>query len=194
MTFAVFLVLPLTQMVSSYSKRELMLRTTETLVLQSPTDMEEPPPPPPQEEPPEEPEPQLGETEQPLNLNVDLDVAVGTGGAWAMGSGVAGNLIAEEMAEALDMADLDQAPTLVSSVPPVYPAALRRAKVEGTVVLVFVLSEEGRVEDPRVESSSHPEFENPAVSAVKRWRFQPGEKNGEAVRTYMRLPIRFRAA
>jgi protein TonB len=191
-TFAVFLVLPLTQMVSSYSKRELMLRPSETLVLQAPPDLEEPPPPPPEEEPPEEPEPQLGDTEQPLNLNVDLDMAVGTGGAMAMSSLGAGEGLAEEMAQALDISDLDKPPTLVASVPPTYPAALRRAKVEGTVILVFVLSEEGRVDDPRVESSTHPEFEAPAVTAVRRWKFRPGEKNGEAVRTYMRLPIRFR--
>jgi TonB family protein len=56
----------------------------------------------------------------------------------------------------------------------------------------FVLSESGRVEDLRIESSSRPEFEPPALEAVRRWRFKPGEKNGEPVRTYMRLPIRFR--
>jgi protein TonB len=193
-TFAVFLVLPLTQMVSSYAKRELYLRDSDTVVMETPPDFDEPPPPPPEEQPPEEPEPQLGDAEQPMNLNVDLDVAVGSGGAMAMSSFGAGESLAEEMAQALDVSDLDKPPTLVSSVPPTYPPALRRAKVEGAVVLVFVLNEAGRVEDPRVESSTHPEFEQPALKAVRRWRFRAGEKAGEKVRTYMRQPIRFRVA
>lgn len=192
-TLSVFLVLPLTQMVSSYAKRELLVSRLDTTVLQSPTDLEEPPPPPPDEPPPEEPPPPpVADAEQPLNLNIDLDLAVGSGGAMAMAGFGEGETMAEQMAQALDISDLDKPPSVMSSVPPNYPPALRRAGVEGTVVLVFVLNESGRVEDPRVESSSRSEFEQPAVDAVRRWRFRPGEKGGEAVRTYMRLPIRFR--
>ena len=194
-TLSVFMVLPLTQMVSSYAKRELLVSRLDTTVLQSPPALDEPPPPPPPDEPPpEEPPPPPGDAEQPLNLNLDLEVAVGTGGAMAMAGFAAGDGVAEQMAQALDISDLDQPPSVVSSVPPNYPPALRRAGVEGTVVLVFVLNETGRVEDARVESSSHPEFEPPALDAVRRWRFRPGEKDGEAVRTYMRLPIRFRVS
>jgi periplasmic protein TonB len=191
-TLAVFLVLPLTQMVSSYAKRELLVSRMDSTVLQSPNDLEEPPPPPPEEPPPEEPPPPLADAEQPLNLNVDLDLVVGSGGAMAMTGFGSGESVAEQMAQALDVSDLDKPPSVVSSVPPTYPAGLRRARIEGTVVLIFVLNETGRVEDPRVESSSQVEFEQPAMDAVRRWRFRPGEKNGEAVRTYMRLPIRFR--
>jgi periplasmic protein TonB len=192
-TLSVFLVLPLTQMVSSYAKRELLVSRLDATVMQSPADLEEPPPPPPDEPPPEEPPPPpVSDAEQPLNLNIDLDLAVGSGGTMAMAGFGEGGAMAEQMAQALDVSDLDKPPSVVSSVPPNYPAALRRAGVEGTVVLVFVLNESGRVEDPRVESSSRPEFEQPAVDAVRRWRFRPGEKGGEAVRTYMRLPIRFR--
>jgi len=191
-TLAVFLVLPLTQMVSSYAPRELLVSRLDTTVLQSPNDLEESPPPPPDEPPPDEPPPPLADAEQPLNLNVDLDLVVGSGGAMAMAGFGSGESVAEQMAQALDISDLDKPPSVVSSVPPTYPAALRRARIEGTVVLVFVLNETGRVEDPRVESSSQAEFEQPAVDAVRRWRFRPGEKDGEAVRTYMRLPIRFR--
>ena len=63
--------------------------------------------------------------------------------------------------------------------------------VEGSVTLVFVLDEDGRVEDPRVENSTRPEFEKPALEAVRKWRFQPGMKDGQPVRTYIRVPIRF---
>ncbi|MCZ7638456.1 MAG: energy transducer TonB [Verrucomicrobia bacterium] len=90
------------------------------------------------------------------------------------------------------MADLEKRPELLAAVPPQYPEALRRARVEGTVTVVFVLDETGRVEDPRVESSSHKEFETPALEAVRKWKFKPGMKDGQAVRTYLRQPIRFR--
>jgi protein TonB len=76
----------------------------------------------------------------------------------------------------------------------VYPPELRKAKIEGSVTLVFVLSEEGRVEEPRVENSSRPDFEKPALDAIRKWRFRPGEKDGQAVRTYIRVPMRFRAS
>ena len=48
------------------------------------------------------------------------------------------------------------------------------------MVLLFILDENGRIQDPRVESSSRPEFEQPALKAVTRWRFQAGNKRGSA--------------
>jgi periplasmic protein TonB len=195
-TFCVFMVLPLTTLVSSYAKRELLVTRVDTTALEAPPPAEEPPPPPPPPEPmPEEPPPVLADTAPPIAFSLDLDVAVGSGGllpgSWI---GAGAGAMAREIAEALDVADLDKPPTLISSTPPTYPAELRRARVEGTVTLVFVLTEEGRVEDPRVESSSQLEFEKPALDAVRRWRFNPGMKDGVAVRTFLRLPIRFRAA
>ena len=67
-----------------------------------------------------------------------------------------------------------------------------KAKIEGVVTLVFVLNEDGRVEEPRVETSSRPEFEKPALEAIRKWRFKPGVKDGRPVRTYIRIPMRFR--
>ena len=91
-----------------------------------------------------------------------------------------------------DVSDLDRKPMLVASVDPKYPQALKKSKVEGSVVIVFVVNEQGRVSDPRVQSSSRTEFESPAMDALKRWRFQPGTKSGKPVKTYMRLPMAFR--
>ena len=39
---------------------------------------------------------------------------------------------------------------------PTYPDALRKAKVEGVVTLIFVLDETGRVEDPRRHLAERP--------------------------------------
>jgi periplasmic protein TonB len=193
-TLGVFLVLPLTQLVSSYSKRELFLTKVDSTVLQAPSSPDEPPPPPPVEEEPPEPEPNLAESQEPLTITVDLEMAVGAGGAMPMNLLGGSAEAARDIAQALDVSELDKPPALIAAVPPRYPLELRRARVEGTVALVFLLTEEGRVEDVRVESSSRPEFEQPAMEAIRRWRYKPGMKDGEAVKTYMRQPIRFSVA
>jgi protein TonB len=139
------------------------------------------------------PEPQLTEAPQQIPLSADLEVAAGSGGA-LVGFGDIRALTAAETVrdETFDVSELEKRPEAVSQVPPAYPAELRKAKVEGTVTLVFVLSEEGRVQEPRVENSSRPEFERPALEAIRKWRFRPGMKDGQAVRTYIRIPMRFR--
>ena len=94
-----------------------------------------------------------------------------------------------------DVADLEKRPKPCPKSRPPYPAELRKAKIEGLVTLVFVLDENGRVEDPRVENSSRPEFEKPALEAIRKWRFRPGQRRMvKPVRTYVRIPIRFRVS
>lgn len=193
LSLAVFLVLPLTQMVSSGLKRELLVRKVSDAQLEAPKEENEPPPPPEErvEEPP--PPPSLSDTPPPMNLSVDLDFAAGAGGALAgFGAFTGAADSAGGALDTFDVSELEKKPEVISSVPPQYPAELRKAKVEGAVTLVFVLDETGRVEDLRVENSSRPEFEKPALDAVRRWKFRPGMKDGQAVRTYMKLPIRFR--
>jgi len=173
--------------------RSLELRTASVVELPPPVE-EEAPPPPEAEKPPEAAaEPQLTETQQQIPLSADLEVALGSGGALA-GFGEIRSLTAAETVreDTFDVADLEKRPEAVSQVAPAYPAELRKAKVEGVVTLVFVLDETGRVEDPRVENSSRPEFEKPALDAIRKWRFSPGQKDGQAVRTYIRIPMRFR--
>jgi protein TonB len=194
LTLAVFLVLPLTQMVSSGVQKQLQLSKVDAAQIEAPPEESEPPPPPPPEEKEEPPPPQLTDAPQPLNLNVDLDIAVGSGGALAGFGQFGGTEEGGNLLDAFDVSDLEKRPELLASVSPQYPPELRKAKVEGAVTIIFVLDETGRVEDPRVENSSRPEFEKPALDAVRKWKFKPGMKDGEAVRTYMRLPLRFRIA
>lgn len=193
-TLAVFLVLPLTQMVSSRVNRQLLLTKVETAVAPPPIQQAPPPEPPLEEKPAEEPPPELQETATPLAMSIpELDVAVGSGGVLP-GSGLPSDAIvgAADQLRAFDLSDLDQAPTVISSISPKYPPELLRARVEGMVVLLFVVDESGRVQEPRVESTTHPAFEQPALEAVRRWKFRPGSREGTSVRTYMRLPMRYR--
>lgn len=174
-------------------ERSLELRKTSAVDLPPPVEETQTPPPQEIEQPPEAPpEPQLAETPQQVPLSADLEVALGSGGALA-GFGEARGLAAVETVqqETFDVADLEKRPEPVSQTPPVYPPELRKARIAGVVTLVFVLNEEGRVEDARVENSTRPEFEKPALDAIRKWRFRPGVRDGQPVRTYIRQPLRF---
>jgi periplasmic protein TonB len=169
---------------------------TSTVELPPPEQEEIHPPEPEEEKPPEsQPEPQLTDLEQQIPLSADLEVAAGSGGALA-GFGEIRALTAVQSAteDIFNVSDLEKRPEAVSQVAPTYPAELRKAKIEGLVTLIFVLGEDGHVEEPRVENSSRPEFEKPALDAIRKWRFRPGEKDGQPVRTYIRLPMRFRVS
>lgn len=175
--------------------RTLELRKTSATDLPPPAE-DTPPPQIEEQKPPEAaPEPQLAEAAQEIPISADLDVALGSGGA-LVGTGEIHSLTAAEAVqdEAFDVADLEKRPEAVSQIAPNYPPELRKAKVEGVVTLVFVLDETGRVEEPRVENSTRPEFEKPALEAIRKWRFSPGEKDGQPVRTYIRIPMRFRVS
>jgi periplasmic protein TonB len=192
-TASLFGILPFAHQIAR-PERSLELRKT-TAIEQAPEVKEiEAPPPIEEEKPPEAPpEPQLVDTPQQIPLSADLEVAVGSGGALA-GFGEIRALTAAETVQqdAFDVADLEKRPEPVSQVPPAYPAELRKARIEGAVTLVFILGEDGRVQDPRVENSSRTEFERPALEAIRKWRFRPGIKNGQPVRTYARQVIRFK--
>ena len=188
-----FCILPFSHLVNKPSKTVELRKTGTT---ETPPEVEEEiaPPPTEMERPPEAaPEPQLAEMQQAVPLTADLEVAAGAGGALA-GFGEVRALTAVDAIEqdAFDVADLEKRPEAISQVAPAYPVELRKAKIEGAVTLVFILDETGRVEDPRVENSSRPEFEKPALDAIRKWRFRPGEMDGKPVRSYIRIPIRFR--
>ncbi len=177
------------------NKPDRTLELRKTSVLDLPPPAQETPPPQIEEiKPPEAaPEPQLAEAKQAIPLSADLEVAMGSGGALAgFGEAHSVSAVAATQEEAFNVADLEKRPEPVTQVAPAYPPELRKAKVEGLVTMLFVLDERGRVEDPRVENSTRPEFEKPALEAIRKWRFTPGMKDGQPVRTYIRIPMRFR--
>ncbi|HST62407.1 MAG TPA: TonB family protein [Longimicrobium sp.] len=74
-----------------------------------------------------------------------------------------------------------------------YPPLLRDSRVDGEVMINFVLDEDGRPEmqTAQVTSASHPAFEDPALRAAERMRFRPAQISGQDVRVRVTLPIRF---
>jgi protein TonB len=106
------------------------------------------------------------------------------------GTGVAGGG-GDEVSEAFSMSEIDQRPRALMQVAAAYPSEMRSRKVEGVVTVIFVVDENGRVVNPKVAKSTHPEFERPALEAVRQWKFEPAIKAGNRVSCRMRVPIRF---
>lgn len=106
------------------------------------------------------------------------------------GTGKAG-VADQEFQGAFSMSEIDQRPRPVHQVAGAYPSEMRAKNVEGVVTLIFIVDDTGRVVNPRVEKSSHPQFEAPALAAVRQWKFEPAIKGGQRVSCRMRVPIRF---
>lgn len=86
---------------------------------------------------------------------------------------------------------MDTRPVPVKTPPPVYPVDLRRKSINGLVTVKVVIDEQGNVADCSVKSSTRMEFEDPALAAVKQWKFKPAMKEGMPVRCHILVPINF---
>jgi len=106
------------------------------------------------------------------------------------GTGKAGALD-ENLDKAFSLAEIDQKPRAIFQAAPIYPSDMRSKKIEGVVTVLFVVDASGRVGGPRVEKSTHPSFDQPAMDAVKKWKFEPAIRAGQRVACKMRVPIRF---
>lgn len=192
LTLAFFLVLPLIQAIGKKPAADTLVRAADVANIPPPPAPPEPEPekdPPPEEKPPE-----LDESEPPLDLS-QMELALQAGnGSWMQG-GFAGKLDTllggRKDAETLfSRTDLDQEPRAIYQVSPTLDAVLRR-KAPGKVFVLFVVDPQGKVESPRVQSSTDPVFEASALAAVKKWKFEPGKRKGKVVRFRMRVPITF---
>ena len=74
----------------------------------------------------------------------------------------------------------------------VYPEFARRAGVEGTVVVQFVVDERGNVVDPVVVRSPNDLLSEAALTAVRKARFTPGQQRGRPVKVRFAVPVTFR--
>ena len=82
-------------------------------------------------------------------------------------------------------------PTIVKSVDPEMPDSFRARQTVGEVTVSVVVDTRGRPADVRASAFTHLELVEPAVAAMKQWRFTAGRQNGRAVRMRMLIPMRF---
>lgn len=198
----IFMLLPVLESITSTPTEELQVQDADTIA---------PPPPPPEieqeeekpeEPPPEQEPPKLADEAPPLDLSqLELALNPGTGGAGGFGGDFAVNLgtaikqasdSAEEADGLFSVGDLDQKPRVIAQSSPVVPAALKKLQSDNvTVQVIFVVNQQGRVEEPKVRRSNNSAFDQVAINCVKSWKFEPGKRNGEPVRFRMMAPITF---
>jgi protein TonB len=197
-TGALFLILPVLQTIRATKPTDLEVQSIDV------ADLPPPPPPPPEdrveeERPAPEAPPELTESAPPLDLSqleMALNPTVGDGAFGDFSVKLVNQLVeggGADLDEIFSLSDLDQKPRPIFQRPPTYPADLRRQKRQGTVYVLFTVDRQGRVADAKVDKSTDPAFELPAIEAVKQWKFEPGTRKGEPVQFRMRVPITFNA-
>lgn len=87
--------------------------------------------------------------------------------------------------------DLDRRPEPIVRPPPVFPAALKREVTTATVRVRFIVDSNGEVVNAGVVETTHPGFNDAALTGVGKWKFRAGMKNGRRVNTRMEVPIVF---
>ena len=75
---------------------------------------------------------------------------------------------------------------------PPYPRKARRLGYEGLVMLKVLIDENGRVDHLTVlESSGYAILDRAALSAVKKWLFEPGTEGGIRKKMWVKIPVHF---
>lgn len=191
-TAALFLALPFTQLLNAVKRAGDGVELTDYSMPPPPPPPAEPPPP--QEDEEDKDKPELETTPPPLTL-AQLEIAINPGDGGASGDFGFGTFTADFNAldelEVFELADLDKIPNPLHRVAPTYPYEMKQAGISGVARVIFIVDENGRVRSPRIDSSTHREFEQPSIDAVLQWKFEPGMKDGRAVKTRMMLPLKF---
>lgn len=87
--------------------------------------------------------------------------------------------------------DKTEPPVPVRTVAPEVPEGFTRGGKPGLVTIGFTVDDKGNVQDATVMKSSHAELEEPALKAIRKWRFKPARKDGTPVATHVALPMKF---
>ncbi|MEM1056836.1 MAG: energy transducer TonB [Bacteroidota bacterium] len=92
---------------------------------------------------------------------------------------------------------VEQEPELVGGIPALqelveYPEMARRAGVEGTVYVQFVVDEQGRVTDAVCARTPNQMLCESSVEAVQKAEFRPGMQRGRPVKVRFTVPVRFK--
>jgi TonB family protein len=83
-------------------------------------------------------------------------------------------------------------PTVIYKVEPEYSEEARKAKFQGTVIILIVVDDHGKPRDMRVIRSLGLGLDQKALEAIQQWRFNPGKKDGKPVAVQATIEVNFR--
>lgn len=95
------------------------------------------------------------------------------------------------VAPAVSSTSVTSAPVPVHYVAPDYPLAMRRDGIEGFVYVICRIDAKGGLVHAKAARFSDVSFVDPALAAVKQWRFKPALRDGVPVEMDVTIPIRF---
>lgn len=102
-----------------------------------------------------------------------------------------GGRIGEGIGKIFDLKDLDRPPEALVKIAPVVPSNLRQEGLRAEVSVVFIVDANGVVRSAEIFSTTDHRFNQTAVTAVEKWKFRPGIKNGRRVNVRMMQPLVF---
>jgi len=85
----------------------------------------------------------------------------------------------------------EEPPVAIQAPKPEYPEWAREAGVEGTVLLRALVGTDGLVKDVVIVKGPKG-LDQEAARAIRRWTFQPGKSNEQAVTVWIEIPVTFR--
>ena len=91
-----------------------------------------------------------------------------------------------------DSAPADAVPVPAQTVSPEYPQLAIAADIEGDVVLLATIGQDGRVREVTVLRSAHRLLEEPARRAVLQYEYTPGIRDGAPAEYQIETTVRFR--
>jgi protein TonB len=94
--------------------------------------------------------------------------------------------------DVVDVNVLDTVPRALGAIRPVYSPIAQRQRVEGTVLLTALISENGQVLDVKVLKGVGFGLDDAAARAMRSTRFSPGVKDGKRVKTWFPQQITFK--
>lgn len=74
--------------------------------------------------------------------------------------------------------DLDKIPVPKNAKGPMYPAAIAGAGIQGEVLVIFYIDEQGNVRMPAIHRADDLRLADYAVQAVSEWHFEPPTRKG----------------
>ena len=84
-----------------------------------------------------------------------------------------------------------QPPSVTQSVEALYPPEASKNRIAARVVLLVTVRADGTVGEVEVAVSGGQDFDASAVTAVRQWRFEPGEYEGRPVPVRVEQLLRF---
>ena len=91
----------------------------------------------------------------------------------------------------LHQLEIKKGPEILSSVKPVYPAALLLSKKSGRVTLTLFVNKEGYVEDAKVMETTDERFNQAALQSAKGQKFRPAQGTNGPVACFSVQSINF---